>query len=68
MESSAVQDRMGLPGVVNVDPEYRLRQEVKILYELLPMAQWVHLIAAVLLFSILLQYINQDTLGVLRKM
>ena len=62
MESPAAQDRMGLPGVVNVDPEYRLRQEVKILYELLPMAQWVHLIAAVLLFSILLQYISQEIL------
>lgn len=62
MESSATQDNAGLQGVVNVDPEYRLRQEVKILYELLPMAQWVHLIAAVLLFSILLQYVSQDTL------
>ena len=62
MESTGVQDRSGLPGVVNVDPDYRLRQEVKILYELLPMAQWVHLIAAVLLFSILLQYVSQETL------
>ncbi|OGT82239.1 MAG: hypothetical protein A3G96_07050 [Gammaproteobacteria bacterium RIFCSPLOWO2_12_FULL_52_10] len=62
METSGEQERMERPGVVEVDPDYRLQQEVKILYELLPMAQWVHVIAAVLLFSILLQYIDQRTL------
>ena len=62
MESSGFQDSRERPGMVNIDPEYRLQQEVKILYELLPMAQWVHLIAALLLFSVLLQYIDQQTL------
>lgn len=57
-----MQDSGEKSGVVNIDPEYRLQQEVKILYELLPMAQWVHLIAALLLFSILLQYVDQQTL------
>lgn len=62
MESSSLKDRTELSDIVHVDPEYRLQQEVRILYELLPMAQWVHLIAAVLLFSILLQYIDQELL------
>lgn len=62
MESPGLKVRTGFPDAVHVDPDYRLQQEVKILYELLPMAQWVHLIAAVLLFSILLQYIDQQLL------
>ena len=62
MESPGAQDRMGRYGAIEVDPDYRLQQEVKILYELLPMAQWVHLIAAILLFSILLQYFEQQVL------
>ena len=62
METSGLQDSRRLSGTTDVDTAYRLQQEVKILYELLPMAQWVHLIAAVLLFSVLLQYVDQQLL------
>lgn len=62
METTGLIDGRKLSESINEDPGFKLQQEVKILYELLPMGHWINLAAAIILFSLLLQYIDQDIL------
>jgi signal transduction histidine kinase len=62
METSGLYQQNDRVATGRIDPAYRLGQEVKILYELLPASQWLHLIAAVLLFAVLHQALSQETL------
>ena len=62
MDKSSLNDIDELSGTEKPSTDYRLGQEIKILYELLPTSQWVYLLAAVILFAILFQSINQNIL------
>jgi signal transduction histidine kinase len=62
MEIPSYQIKTDLSKASENNSNNQLLLEVQILYDLLPMAQWIHLVAAIATFGILFQHIEQDIL------